>query len=263
MTGIGSVLHFLVDGLCVCCLYLMVAPYELPHQLGIFMTYTVMAFATQPLTGWWADMMHRKHWMLLWADVLLALGMLASSVALWWTARSANGETAMFAAASLLGLGNSLFHVWGGKQTALTTGNDIRALGVFVSTGAFGLAVGGLFFSWTLAYVFLLLICGLSLTVAKGIVPTTATAATTTPQSPGQFSSGLVWAAMLGLMVFVMFRSSVSSVFSFGLDQGMWMILAVGFTSMLGKMLGGWLSCWLGLVRALVLVLLLVGLCWV
>ena len=164
MTGMGSVLHFLVDGLCVCCLYAMVAPFGVTHLVGIFIMYTLMAFATQPLTGLWADAMRWKHWMLLLGDVLLALGMLVASLALMSSSVSAR-EVVMFAASTLLGAGNSLFHVWGGKQTALKTGNDPRALGVFVSTGAFGLAVGGLFFSWPLAYAFLLLICGLSVGV--------------------------------------------------------------------------------------------------
>ena len=62
----------------------------------------------------------------------------------------------------LLGMGNSLFHVWGGKQVAVHTGNDIRSLGVFVSTGAFGLAVGTVCHSWALSYAILLLIAVLS-----------------------------------------------------------------------------------------------------
>ena len=68
----------------------------------------------------------------------------------------------MLSVAVLLGMGNSLFHVWGGKQEAVTTGNDMRALGTFVSTGAFGLALGIVFFSWPLLYVALLAIYLLS-----------------------------------------------------------------------------------------------------
>ena len=268
-TGIGSVLHFLVDGLCICCLYAMVAPFGLVHLTGVFVTYTLMAFATQPLTGMWADAMRWKHWMLLGADVLLALGVLTASLVQVVDSASMR-ELVMFMAASLMGIGNSLFHVWGGKQTALTTGNDIRALGVFVSTGAFGLAVGGLFFSWSLAYVFLLLICLLSV-VALNISLTKERAVETSDGKRRRFSMIFVCAAILGLMLFVMFRSSVSEVFTSGikiLGDGCWvlgdgyLLLVIGATAMLGKMAGGWISRWLGIVPTLVLLLMGVAACW-
>ena len=240
----------------------MVAPFGLVHLTGVFVTYTLMAFATQPLTGVWADAMRWKHWMLLGADVLLALGVLTASLVQVVDSASMR-ELVMFMAALLMGIGNSLFHVWGGKQTALTTGNDIRALGVFVSTGAFGLAVGGLFFSWSLAYVFLLLICLLSV-VALNISLSKETVVEASDEKRRRFSMIFVCAAILGLMLFVMFRSSVSEVFTSNikvLGDGWW-VLVIGLIAMLGKMAGGWISRWLGLVPTLVLLLLGVAACW-
>ena len=69
LVGIGALLHFLVDGLCLCCLYLIAFPFSFPRLTGIFVVYNVLAFLTQPLTGLWADCMKRRHWMLL-ASVL-------------------------------------------------------------------------------------------------------------------------------------------------------------------------------------------------
>ena len=247
----------------------MVAPFGLVHLTGVFVTYTLMAFATQPLTGMWADAMRWKHWMLLGADVLLALGVLTASLVQVVDSASMR-ELVMFLAASLMGIGNSLFHVWGGKQTALTTGNDIRALGVFVSTGAFGLAVGGLFFSWSLAYVFLLLICLLSV-VSLNISLSKEGTLEVFDGKQRRFSMIFVCAAILGLMLFVMFRSSVSEVFTSGIKEGPlptsprggeYLLLAIGATAMLGKMAGGWISRWLGIVPTLVLLLLGVAACW-
>ena len=240
----------------------MVAPFGLVHLTGVFVTYTLMAFATQPLTGMWADAMRWKHWMLLGADVLLALGLLTASLVQVVDSASMR-ELVMFIAATLMGIGNSLFHVWGGKQTALTTGNDIRALGVFVSTGAFGLAVGGLFFSWSLAYVFLLLICLLSV-VALNISLSKEGGVEVSDEKRRRFSMIFVCAAILGLMLFVMFRSSVSEVFTSNikvLGDGWW-VLVIGLIAMLGKMAGGWISRWLGIVPTLVLLLLGVAACW-
>ena len=154
LTGVSALLHFLVDGLCICCLYL--ATVGKMDIVTTYVTYNVLAFLTQPLTGWWADWMRQRHWMLLGSVLLLTLGVAACQL-------STINEQFIMPTAVLLGIGNSLFHVWGGKQVAVNTGNDIRALGVFVSTGAFGLAVGGVLASWSLLYVFLLSICVLAI----------------------------------------------------------------------------------------------------
>ena len=153
-----SVLHLLVDGLCVCCLYLIASSFSAMHLVGIFLTYNILAFLTQPLTGLWADSMKHRHWMLLASVLLLTVAVLATSIVISFRLSTVG----MMVVPILLGMGNSLFHVWGGKQVAVTTGNDMRALGAFVSTGAFGLALGIVFFSWPLLYTVLLTICVLS-----------------------------------------------------------------------------------------------------
>ena len=124
--GIATFLHFLVDGLCVCSLYLMVETATLTEMLAFFLTYNILAFMTQPLTGWWIDRLQQRR-----AALLIPTSLLTSAVVLllastlWWGLNSCS----MIAVALLLGLGNSMFHVWGGKLTAMLTGNDIRALG--------------------------------------------------------------------------------------------------------------------------------------
>ena len=146
MVGVSALLHFLVDGLCLCSLYLLMnASFEMLHFFGFFIIYNVLAFLTQPLTGWWADRMEQRHWLLLLSVAFLTLGVL--TVSLLNAPLSANYPVIAVVASIFLGMGNSLFHVWGGKQVAVRTNNDIRALGVFVSTGAFGLAVSMVFFS--------------------------------------------------------------------------------------------------------------------
>ena len=61
---ICAFLHFLVDGLCLCCLYLLITPTSTTALIGIFITYNVLAFLTQPLTGHWVDQMKHKQRML-------------------------------------------------------------------------------------------------------------------------------------------------------------------------------------------------------
>lgn len=159
LLALSSVQHFLVDGVCICCMFLLVGLYHdrfgaagYPHAACIAMsavlTYNVLAFMSQPLTGLLADRLKARHWLLIASMLLLTLAVALASLTSMLAA-GRHGMTAevgwqllLFATAVSAGLGNSLFHVWGGKQTVFSAGNDPRALGVFVSTGALGLAVG-------------------------------------------------------------------------------------------------------------------------
>ena len=253
-----SVLHLLVDGLCVCCLYLIASSFSAMHLVGIFLTYNILAFLTQPLTGLWADCMKRRHWMLLASVLLLTVAVLATSIVVSFRLSTVG----MMVVPILLGMGNSLFHVWGGKQVAVTTGNDMRALGAFVSTGAFGLALGIVFFSWPLLYTVLLTICVLStayvhLDLKAGI------SAINSQEAECRFSKLFIWMSLLVLMLVVMLRSFVGETFSGEMSRTGSMVLLIGLLSMLGKMAGGWLAHHLGIIRMLALVIVLVLVCLV
>lgn len=253
-----SVLHLLVDGLCVCCLYLIASSFSALHLVGIFLTYNILAFLTQPLTGLWADCMKRRHWMLLASVLLLTVAVLATSIVVSFRLSTVG----MMVVPILLGMGNSLFHVWGGKQVAVTTGNDMRALGAFVSTGAFGLALGIVFFSWPLLYTVLLTICVLStayvhLDLKAGI------SAINSQEAECRFSKLFIWMSLLVLMLVVMLRSFVGETFSGEMSRTGSMVLLIGLLSMLGKMAGGWMAHHLGIVRMLALVIVLVLVCLV
>ena len=131
--------------------------------------YSVLAFVSQPLTGMMADGLKARHWLLVVSSLLLTLAVaVASLIALLMTEalkvmEGATGEWLLMLVAVLLGAGNSLFHVWGGKQTVVFMGNDMRALGVFVSTGALGLSVGFVCCSWVLLYALLLAVVALAI----------------------------------------------------------------------------------------------------
>lgn len=253
-----SVLHLLVDGLCVCSLYLIASSFSALHLVGIFLTYNILAFLTQPLTGLWADSLKRHHWMLLASVLLLTVAVLATSIVVSFRLSTVG----MMVIPILLGMGNSLFHVWGGKQVAVTTGNDMRALGAFVSTGVFGLALGIVFFSWPLLYTVLLTICVLStayvhLDLKAGI------SAINSQEAECRFSKLFIWMSLLVLMLVVMLRSFVGETFSGEMSRTSSVVLLIGLLSMLGKMAGGWLAHHLGIVRMLALVIVLVLVCLV
>ena len=267
MMFLCSVLHLLVDGLCVCCLYLIALSLSASHLVGIFLTYNILAFLTQPLTGLWADRMERRHWMLLASVILLTMAVLATSIVI-----NLGLSTVRMIVVIFLGMGNSLFHVWGGKQVAVTTGNDMRALGAFVSTGAFGLALGFVFFSWPLLYAALLSICVLStayvhldLQAAISARPWSLaqTRTVNNQEVERRFSKMFIWVSLLVLMLVVMLRSLVGETFTGEIPRTSSLVLLIGFLSMLGKMAGGWAAHHLGIVKTLVLVVVLVAVCLV
>lgn len=259
MTFLCSVLHLLIDGLCVCCLYLIASSFSVSHLVGIFLTYNILAFLTQPMTGLLADWMERKHWMLFASVLLLTMAVLATSIVISFRVSSAFG---VMLVAILLGMGNSLFHVWGGKQVAVRTGNDMRALGTFVSTGAFGLALGFVFFSWPLLYAALLSICLLSAAYVH-LDPKMDTEVAINKAIERRFSSIFVWLSLIVLMLVVMQRSLVGETFTGEIPKSSALVLLIGALSMLGKMIGGWFARQLGIIRMLVLVMFLIAVCLV
>ena len=251
MVGICTMLHFLVDALCLCCLYLMASCHSESSLLGVFLTYNVLAFMTQPVTGWWADCSRRPHWLLL-SSVLLLMAAVLFSV--FVMAKLVVPSTfSMMVVAVLLGMGNSIFHTWGGRQTVLKAGNDPRALGVFVSTGAFGLAVGAFWCSWQLLLVIMILVSLLALVYVRHDTASNMAHADTSLKS--RLRHGHVIVAILVLMAFVMFRSSMGEAFTSGMNKGGGVILLIGATAMLGKMSGGWLARHFGAMRSFVILL--------
>lgn len=247
LTGIGAVMHFLVDSLCICCLYLLLPSYEGVGFVEVFLTYNILAFMTQPLTGLWVDRMRNRHWALLLSIVLLTL---AVGIASFLPSTS-------YLLPLLLGFGNSLFHVWGGKQTVALMGNDIRALGVFVSTGAFGLAVGFVYCSWMLLYLMLIALCLLALFASQDKMVESCSMNPASSEK-SDYSLNVVWLSVALLMAVVMFRSYVGQDFSSAIAKTPTLILVIGGVAMLGKMAGGWLAKGLGIIPSMVVVLLVI-----
>lgn len=261
LISISSVLHFLVDGLCICCLFLLAEIYGDSFgaygdrvSLGAILIYNMLAFLSQPLTGLLADRMSHRHWLLLWSALLLTM---AVAVALL----PFRAEWAFITVALLLGAGNSFFHVWGGKQTVVKTGNDIRALGVFVSTGALGLAVGFVFCSWALLYVLLLVFVGLS--VLYVFMDDGASQAVVDIRSNYPWLTPLtICTLVVMLMLCVCYRSFAGEVFSSGITKTQSLILVIGVVAMLGKMAGGWIVRWMGMLPSIIVILAGVALCF-
>ena len=254
-TLLCSALHFFVDGLCLCALYLASGGADADNVIRIFMTYNLLAFATQPFTGIIADKVKKKHWMLLFSVLLLLVAVVSASAA------SLNGgATSLFALTAVTaGVGNSLFHVWGGKQTVLKTGNDIRALGVFVSTGAFGLSIGYVLCSWTFLYTLIILIAVASLVYILN--DDEKTIAISTDDTKTQKTSMVIIIISL-LALFVMLRSLFGELFSTGSTEKTTLtVLLTGGLAMAGKMSGGFIAKLTGNAKAFIITALSAVVC--
>ena len=129
MLTIFTALHFLVDGICAAAMaaYAVQEP-SLAPIVYYFGLYNAIAFGTQWLTGWFFDKQeNRIRYAFLFVLVTLGLG-----------TQSALGIKAQ---TLLLGLGNSVFHVAAGSLV-LRRYTTFKELGIFVSSGAVGLALG-------------------------------------------------------------------------------------------------------------------------
>lgn len=248
LTGLAAALHFGVDGLCLCCLYL--ATTGIADLLRYFIAYNVLAFLTQPVTGLLADRMKQRHWMLL-ASLLLLVAAVALTVAV--SSCSISAAFLLVVLSVLLGIGNSLFHVWGGKETAVNTCNDIRALGVFVSTGTFGLAVSAVFLSQTLMFFMLLAISVLALVYLRiatgGQYDLTGSE---TGNADKEYSKPFVWMVLILIMLIVAGRSYLGESLTGVVAKTPTVMLLIGAVAMMGKMAGGWLVKWMGMIPSII-----------
>ena len=245
----------------MCCLFLLTGIYGDSFgaygdrmSLGAILIYNLLAFLSQPLTGLLADRLSYRHWLLLWSALLLTVAVAVAMLPF-------RTEWALITVALLLGAGNSLFHVWGGKQAVIKTGNDIRALGVFVSTGALGLAVGYVFCSWALLSALLLVFIGLSVLyvqwddgVSQAVEDIRSNHPWLTPLT--------IWTLVVMLMLCVCYRSFAGEVFSKGITKTQSLILIIGIVAMLGKMAGGWIVRWAGILPSVIVILAGVALCF-
>ena len=149
--------HFLVDAICIACLWGPVTEFcgNTPQGWGMLAAfislYNVLAFCTQWLTGLWCDFLKNDRIMHIVAAVALILGAAACRLLPLY-------------GVILIALGNSLFHVAGGRFVILNSRGKAGPLGLFVAPGALGLYIGGIFnaFEWifcTLLFINTVAIC--------------------------------------------------------------------------------------------------------
>lgn len=263
-TALLTALHLLVDGMCACSVLMLQPALEGVGVALLFVSYNVLAFMTQPFVGLWTDRRCPGP-RCLWAAVLLLFSG-ALLTLLHPLCPTAFVRLALLAAiALLLGMGNSIFHVWGGKSVTDSTTNDPRHLGVFVSSGALGLALGGALHSVALmaalALAMLLIVTILCkatdapLSAAKKTTPVAAKE--TIPSSAKETAPAL----LLFMLLLVFGRSFVGNMKPVSVQSIAHYAAIASVLAFVGKSSGGFVAQKFGAWTTLTLALMLSGAC--
>lgn len=224
-----SAAHFAVDLACgfVCLGVFVPGAASLEEAaLGVFL-YNLLAFATQPVLGAVCDRFPRRPWAAL-GCLTVAAGALLGCLSLGW------------GAVVLCGLGNALFHPGGGRDALVSSPGTLWEGGVFVSTGALGVALGmfwGTAFPrpWIAAALAALLgLCALFCWKTPLSQPERGAAI------PGASSLPFWWVVGLALGS-VALRAFVGGAVPLPWKTGLW-ALAAAAAAFLGKAAGGFLA---------------------
>ena len=224
-----SAAHFAVDLACgfVCLGVFVPGAASLEEAaLGVFL-YNLLAFAAQPLLGAVCDRFPRRPWAAL-GCLTVAAGALLGCLSLGW------------GAVVLCGLGNALFHPGGGRDALVSSPGTLWQGGVFVSTGALGVALG---MFWGTAFprpwmagalAALLGLCALFCWKTPLFQPKRGAAI------PGASSLPFWWVVGLALGS-VALRAFVGGAVPLPWKTGLW-ALAAAAAAFLGKAAGGFLA---------------------
>lgn len=260
-TALLTALHLLVDGLCACSVLMLQGSLTGVGVAVLFVGYNVLAFMTQPFVGMWMDRRRPGPMCLVAAAMLLLSGALLATVYPCCTTT----VPLLASIAILLGMGNSLFHVWGGKAVTEHTANDPRHLGVFVSSGALGLALGSMWHTTALMGALAVALMGAVALFQRSVCVCDAVSS---PASPSvvpcdwsQGKSGAVPGLLLFMLLLVFGRSFIGnmkpgSVESIGYFAAMASVLAF-----VGKASGGFIAKRVGVWTTLTTALMASGVC--
>ena len=238
-----SAMHFATDGLCAYLIFARLYPENEGLSLAVFIGYNMLAFVMQAPIGMLIDKLGRPKLFLTLSVILCIFGCLASDICMF--------------SVSLIGLGNAFFHVAGGKYVIDKSGNDIVHLGIFVSTGAVGLALGQGYFEFKpILHIFwaILILCLLLLLFSKD--PENRSVKETCT-----FEAGKAKAALIAVIFAVLVRAFVGKVAhgDFEIMQITPLIIAVA--TALGKAFGGIATRLFGTVKTLTVSLAISALC--
>jgi FSR family fosmidomycin resistance protein-like MFS transporter len=224
--------HLLVDAVCAAVIVGSSTP-ELP---AIFFLYNTFAFSTQCVVGLLTDRLgHCKT---------------LAPVACLWVALCAVLPLQPIVGATLIGLGNSLFHVSAGSEVLGHSEGKAAPLGFFVAPGALGVFAGKTFPELRPVLCGLLILSGIWLLIEKHI-DREQTVSSYDYNKIGQ-SKELLPTALL-LLLAVMTRAIGGAVAGGAGQPALWRSLIIVICVFAGKSLGGLSSDRFGIRRVTVI----------
>ncbi|MDR0645592.1 MAG: hypothetical protein LBG46_00965 [Elusimicrobiota bacterium] len=231
--GFYTLAHLCVD---MTCMWLM-AGFFLRYNIGLSLKaavfYNFFAFAFQPVLGLITDKFKMPKQTAAAGFLLTLAGVVCVNVC---------APLAIF----LIGVGNAAFHIGAGVLVFNLNAKSPAFTGVFVCSGALGLALGALLFKMNFgAEFFVLLICALFVSCLF-IKSPQINYSLPAPQKP----AGIIWAVVILLLSAIIIRSFI------GHDLGLayvpsaaqkWIMV---FAIVFGKALGGFAADKWGMLKA-------------
>ena len=239
--------HFTVDFACAFLMISLIATAGEARLLCLLL-YNFCAFALQMPAGLIADRLDRNA-----AVAVAGLALTLTAFALC---------PIPILCATVLGIGNCLYHVGGGVDVLHFSERKQWMLGVYVSPGAIGLFLGGALarnnlLSLPLGFA---LILGVTALISLGLHLTHSLKKPSGNVPPSIATVGRAPAlAILCLLLVVVLRSYVGMTLTFPWKTGVWSVLTVLGVA-LGKAAGGFIADRMGAVRASVVTLSLCAL---
>ncbi len=238
--------HLLVDFACGYILYAMYTEGEIEAAsvAGLFMLYNLLAFATQHVFGVIADKIRSN------GRVFAVIGIITTSSGLF--IESNNPELTV----CLIGLGNACFHVGGGID-ALCESRGMTRAGIFVSTGALGIAFGCKFgeklFLSPMHYIAMLIFAAVAVWVFCKGDRHTIKSPEATESEKGKMTAKTIISASLPALLLLIFAVLIRSYAGFAAvrpeSNSTLITIVIAAAAFAGKFAGGILADLLGARR--------------
>lgn len=230
-----SIMHLLVDGLCGYTIFnrLYVSD-SLIEMAIVFVLYNSLAFMLQPFVGLLIDK-YKKEKMYLNISLIALLVVAITPIYKWITVL-------------VLGLSNAFFHVIGGKYTVYASRTKQTLLGLFVSLGATGLAIGSYVGNVLVLEIFVIMLIVLMI-VFNLLSKNTEEEESYSPISKDKFII-VIW---LGVAVAI--RAIIGKVTIPEFQLTTKILVLIGVASSIGKILGGILADLIGIKKTVFITL--------
>jgi len=236
-----GVAHAFVDASCAALVFLASATGRLvpAEAAAAVLAYNLLAFASQPLLGWFVTESRSAHvWARVGASMVAGAFFLSLMSGLMWPA------------VVLTGLGNAIFHLGGGVVALRAEANKAALPGLFVAPGAAGLALGiwlgtAQSFAWVPAAALVVAILLLGV-VTSGTKPTAEPAARSAAEPTAEPSVELPTELPLlvvgTLFAVIVLRSFIGSALEFPWKSDAVLLWALTAAVVAGKAVGGVLA---------------------